>query len=140
MLTNMCENDWHELDNDTKRRISHEQLDEHYDYLDRQKAELDKFVSDLSQNIDTKVGENIYTLRNAIECIQDENFWQSRIWPCSAPVAARLSIGEIFDEFETEEEESLIQELYASGELTQFHCIIQAAIKQLANVVLKTDY
>ncbi len=137
-MSNMCPVRYAEIEYDTPAKRRREQLEEDELYMSIQKKELAKFIADLSQNIDTRVGDNLYTLREAMEDITDKSFWNFKPKLKEFGPQAQ-TVFEIFDRYDYDNEEDLIQQMYMRGELPQFKKLIDDAIKSAALIALKID-
>lgn len=119
----ICGNTHAEIDNDTAQ-YKFERSAEHLAATMIMKDKRHKFVSDLLANKYHTIGKNTYTLRDAIECIQDDNFWNY------APCTSDEPISELINN------DGMVEALYEHGALPKFHSVILSAVESLADTVI----
>jgi hypothetical protein len=111
-----------EIENDNAQ-YKYERSSEHLAATLALKDERHSFISDLMANNYHTVGVNTYTLRDAIECIQDDEFWQF------SPEGL-CSIDELMSV------DGSVESLFADGKLPQFHVLILNAVTSLADIAI----
>lgn len=136
-MTTKCANSEAEIANDRKPLPDSEIMREESDRATAAiMVEHRKFVESLLNNIyvlgplQNGRYRNVYSLADAIEMIENKNFWDK-------PLACfdLCSIAHMFEN----ENEDLVCEAYVDGGLPEFHTEINKAVVMLANIVFGID-
>lgn len=122
----ICGNTQAEIDHDLAQS-EFERSTEHRAATLALKDKRHEFISALLKNNYYTVGQNTYTLRDAIESIQDDAFWNEIVFSsCGVDNTVLYLFTEIDDE-------DFIQNWYASGNMSKWHPEILKQVESLAD-------
>lgn len=125
-----------EIDRDQPLRFrSVEDAMEHHAAREIVRNQCNAFKERLLKNRDYTVGLNIYSLKDAIEIIDCEQFWNYEVFETTG--ALPVTIEHLFAHSENE---NIIQDWYAAGALPQWNYVIEKAVDDLADLVFGVNY